>query len=173
MLANVGADAVAPSDMMDGRIGLIRNTLESAGHHNTQIFAYSVKFHSNFYNPFRDAVGSKNNLSGKDKKTYFTDYRNSSEVISEVALDLSEGADSIIIKPGLMYLDIIQKISNTFHTPVYAYQVSGEYAVLRNAAKQGIIDEEKAVLETLYSFKRAGSCGIITYYADQVIKWIT
>ncbi len=172
ILANAGADAVAPSDMMDGRIGVIRDALEKHNHHKTQIFAYSLKYASNFYSPFRDAVGSKNNLGNRDKKTYFNDYRNSKESILEIELDILEGADTVIIKPGLMYLDIIAKASEIFNTPVIVYQVSGEYAILKAGADQKIINEKESVLEIIYAFKRAGASSIISYYAEKVVDWI-
>ncbi len=172
VLAESGVDAVAPSDMMDGRVRIIRNTLESHKYHNTQIFSYAIKYDSSFYNPFRDAVGSKNNLGNRNKKTYFLDYRNSNEALKEISLDISEGADTIIIKPGLVYLDIISQASNKFKIPIFGYQVSGEYTILKNAAQAKLLNEKDAVLETLYSFKRAGATSIITYYADRVVDWI-
>jgi porphobilinogen synthase len=172
LLADAGVDAVGPSDMMDGRIGAIRDALEKHKHYKTQIFAYSVKYASNFYNPFRDAIGSKGNLGNRDKKTYFCDYRNSKEAILEIELDILEGADTVIIKPGLMYLDIISKASTEFKVPVIGYQVSGEYALLKNAAEQKIINEKEAVTEIIYAFKRAGASSIISYYADRIIDWI-
>lgn len=172
VLADAGADAVAPSDMMDGRIGLIRETLEAHKHHHTQIFSYSLKYASNFYGPFREAVGSEKNLGNRDKKTYFTDYRNQKEAIAETKLDLSEGADAVIIKPGIMYLDIISAVSSTFDAPVLTYQVSGEYSMLSIAAKQKIINEKESALEIFHCFKRAGASSIITYYADRAVEWI-
>ena len=172
LLVQSGADAIAPSDMMDGRIGIIRDLLESYDHHHTQIFSYAVKFASNFYSPFRDAIGSKYNLGIRDKKTYFSDYRNAHEAMLEIELDISEGADIIIIKPGMMYLDIIYNAANSFKVPIFAYQVSGEYAMLTNAAEHAIINEKDAVLEVMCCFKRAGATSIITYYADRVINWI-
>ncbi len=172
ILAEAGVDAVAPSDMMDGRVRMIRDTLESHKYHKTQIFSYAIKYDSSFYNPFRDAVESKNNLGNRNKKTYFLDYRNSKESMQEIALDIAEGADTIIIKPGLMYLDIISQASNEFKIPIFAYQVSGEYTMLKNAAQAKLFNEQDAVLETLYCFKRAGAKSIITYYADRVAGWI-
>lgn len=172
ILANAGADAVAPSDMMDGRVGVIRDALEKHNHHKTQIFSYSIKYASNFYGPFRDAVGSKNNLGNRDKKTYFNDYRNSKESMLEIELDILEGADTVIIKPGLMYLDIVAQASKTFNVPILVYQVSGEYSVLRNAADQKIINEKESVLEIMYAFKRAGASSIISYYAEKIVDWI-
>ena len=172
ILAEAGADAVAPSDMMDGRIRIIREALEAHKHYKTQIFSYSVKYDSNFYNPFRDAIGSKNNLGTRNKKTYFVDYRNSNEAIQEIDFDIAEGADTIIIKPGLMYLDIVSKASSTFKIPIFAYQVSGEYSMLKNAVKEKLFDEKEGVMEILYAFKRAGAASIITYYADRAIDWI-
>lgn len=172
VLADAGVDAVSPSDMMDGRIGAIRDVLESAGHSKTQILSYAVKYSSNFYSPFRDAVGSRYNLGNRDKKTYFSDYRNRKDAMTEIALDISEGADAIIIKPGMMYLDILYEAYNKFSIPLIAYQVSGEYSMLKNAAIQGIINEKEAVLEVLHCFKRAGAKTIITYYADEIVEWI-
>lgn len=172
ILADAGADAVAPSDMMDGRIGMIRDALEKHNHQKTQIFSYSLKYASNFYSPFRDAVGSKGNLGNRDKKTYFNDYRNSKESILEIELDILEGADTVIIKPGLMYLDIIAKASEIFNVPIIVYHVSGEYAILRSAADQKIINEKESVLEIIYAFKRAGASSIISYYAEKIVDWI-
>lgn len=167
LLASAGADAIAPSDMMDGRIGIIRDALEKEKYHNTQIFSYSVKYNSSFYTPFRDAVGSGSNLGTRSKATYFNDYRNSSEAIKEVELDINEGADAVIIKPGVMYLDIISKVKTAFPTiPVIGYQVSGEYTTLLQAAKHSSIDIELAVIEVLTAFKRAGATAIITYFAQ-------
>ncbi len=168
LLAAAGADVIAPSDMMDGRIGIIRDTLEINKYYNIQIFAYSVKYNSNFYTPFRDAVGSKNNLGCSNKSTYFNDYRNSSEALEEVLLDINEGADAIIIKPGLMYLDIISRVKSQFPIPIIAYQVSGEYSMLLHAMKNNIISE-RSIEEILIPFKRAGASSIITYFA----KWFS
>lgn len=174
LLAKAGVDAVAPSDMMDGRVGAIRNILEAHQYCKTQVFSYSVKYNSSFYSPFRDAVGSKANLGKKNKSTYFTDYRNSAEAINEITLDISEGADAIIIKPGMIYLDIICHARRQFPgVPLLAYQVSGEYAMLTKAVKDDIISEKNAVLEVLHAFKRAGATGVITYCAEKVSQWIT
>ncbi|MDT8758008.1 porphobilinogen synthase [Sphingomonas psychrotolerans] len=162
--AEAGADIVAPSDMMDGRVGLIRSALEANGHVNVQIMAYAAKYASGFYGPFRDAVGSRGLLKG-DKKTYQMDPANAEEALREVALDLAEGADSVMVKPGLPYLDIIFRVKNTFEVPVFAYQVSGEYAMIEAAAAAGAGDREALVLETLMAFKRAGCSGVLTYHA--------
>lgn len=162
--AAAGADIVAPSDMMDGRIGTIRAALESAGHHNVQIMAYAAKYASAFYGPFRDAVGSRGLLKG-DKKTYQMDYGNAEEALREVALDLAEGADSVMVKPGLPYLDIARRVKERFEVPVFAYQVSGEYAMIETAVAAGAADRDAMVLETLTAFKRAGCSGVLTYHA--------
>src|SRR4051812_28267084 len=162
--AEAGADIVAPSDMMDGRVGLIRAALEEGGHSNVQIMAYAAKYASGFYGPFRDAVGSRGLLKG-DKKTYQMDPANAEEALREVALDLAEGADSVMVKPGLPYLDIILRVKNAFEVPVFAYQVSGEYAMIEAAAAAGAGDREALVMETLMSFKRAGCSGVLTYHA--------
>ena len=162
--AEAGADIVAPSDMMDGRVGLIRAALEANGHVNVQIMAYAAKYASGFYGPFRDAVGSRGLLKG-DKKTYQMDPANAEEALREVALDLAEGADSVMVKPGLPYLDIIVRVKNAFEVPVFAYQVSGEYAMIEAAAAAGAGDREALVLETLMAFKRAGCSGVLTYHA--------
>jgi len=162
--AEAGADIVAPSDMMDGRVGLIRAALEANGHVNVQIMAYAAKYASGFYGPFRDAVGSRGLLKG-DKKTYQMDPANAEEALREVALDLAEGADSVMVKPGLPYLDIIVRVKNAFEVPVFAYQVSGEYAMIEAAAAAGAGDREALVLETLMAFKRAGCTGVLTYHA--------
>lgn len=162
--AAAGADIVAPSDMMDGRIGTIRTALESAGHHNVQIMAYAAKYASAFYGPFRDAVGSRGLLKG-DKKTYQMDYGNAEEALREVALDLAEGADSVMVKPGLPYLDIARRVKERFEVPVFAYQVSGEYAMIETAVAAGAADRDAMVLETLTAFKRAGCSGVLTYHA--------
>ncbi len=169
-LSKAGCDIVAPSDMMDGRIGAIREVLEDEGFSDTQILAYSAKYASSFYGPFRDAVGSRSLLGSKDKKTYQMDFSNSNEALTEVELDISEGADIVMIKPGLPYLDIIRRIKDNFNIPVFAYQVSGEYAMIKTAAAAGLIDEEKAFLETLVCFKRAGASGVFTYAAIEVAK---
>ena len=166
--ASAGCDVLAPSDMMDGRIGAIRKALDKNGFKNVQLLSYAVKYASNFYGPFRDAVGTKNLLKG-DKKSYQMDFRNSNEAIREVALDIKEGADMVIVKPGLPYLDIIEKVKNKFKIPVVAYQVSGEYSMLCNSIEKKILSEE-TILETLTSFKRAGANAIITYFADKIAK---
>ncbi|MFD1788745.1 porphobilinogen synthase [Sphingomonas floccifaciens] len=162
--AEAGADIVAPSDMMDGRVGLIREGLESAGHRNVQIMAYAAKYASGFYGPFRDAVSTRGLLKG-DKKTYQMDPANAEEAIREVALDLVEGADSVMVKPGLPYLDIIVRVKSEFGVPVFAYQVSGEYAMIEAAVAVGAAEREAVVLETLMAFKRAGCSGVLTYHA--------
>ena len=166
--ASAGCDVLAPSDMMDGRIGVIRKALDKNGFKNVQLLSYAVKYASNFYGPFRDAVGTKNLLKG-DKKSYQMDFRNSNEAIREVALDIKEGADMVIVKPGLPYLDIIEKIKNKFKIPVVAYQVSGEYSMLTSSIQKKIINKD-AILETLLSLKRSGANAIITYFAIQVAK---
>ena len=166
--ASAGCDVLAPSDMMDGRIGVIRKKLDKNGFKHVQIISYAVKFASNYYGPFRDAVGSKNLLKG-DKKTYQMDFKNSDEALREVTLDIKEGADMIIVKPGLPYLDIIQKIKNKYKIPVIAYQVSGEYSMICNSIEKKILNQE-AIIETLISFKRAGANAIITYFADKIAK---
>jgi porphobilinogen synthase len=167
--ANAGADIVAPSDMMDGRIGLIRTALEQHGHANVQIMSYAAKYASAFYGPFRDAVGSQGLLKG-DKKTYQMDSANAEEAMREVALDLAEGADSIMVKPGLPYLDVVQRVKARFEVPVFAYQVSGEYAMIEAAAAAGAGDRDALVLETLMSFKRAGCTGVLTYHAAHAAR---
>lgn len=171
--AEAGADIVAPSDMMDGRIGCIRSALESSNFVNTKILAYSAKYASSFYGPFRDAVGSAKNLGGSDKYTYQMDPANSDEAITEVELDLLEGADMVMIKPGLPYLDIVYRIKEDFGRPTYVYHVSGEYAMLKAAANNGWLDEKNTVMESLLSCKRAGADGILTYYAKQVAEWLS
>jgi len=168
--AQAGADIVAPSDMMDGRIGAIREALEEDGFIHTNILAYSAKYASNYYGPFRDAVGSAANLGTSSKETYQMDSANSDEAIREVGLDIDEGADMVMIKPGLPYLDIVYRIKQTFGMPTFAYHVSGEYAMLKAAAQNGWINERPVVLETLLSFKRAGADGILTYYAKRSKK---
>lgn len=170
--AEAGADIVGPSDMMDGRIGQIRESLESAGHIHTRILAYSAKYASSFYGPFRDAVGSAANLKGGDKKTYQMDPANSDEAIREVVLDLQEGADMVMIKPGMPYLDIVRRIKTELQVPTYAYHVSGEYAMLKAAAQNGWLDEKACVLEALLCFKRAGADGILTYFAKDAARWL-
>ena len=170
--AEAGADIVAPSDMMDGRIGAIREALENAGHINTRILAYSAKYASAFYGPFRDAVGSAANLGAGDKYTYQMDPANSDEALREMELDLAEGADMVMVKPGLPYLDIIRRVKDEFGVPTFAYQVSGEYAMLKAAALNGWLDERKTALEALLSLKRAGADAILTYYARNVAEWL-
>jgi porphobilinogen synthase len=162
--ANAGADIIAPSDMMDGRIGAIRKVLEMNGHHNVQIMSYAAKYASAFYGPFRDAVGSRGLLKG-DKKCYQMDPANTDEAMREVAMDIAEGADSVMVKPGLPYLDIVRRVRERFDVPVFAYQVSGEYAMIEAAAAAGAGDRDALVLETLMAFKRAGCSGILTYHA--------
>jgi porphobilinogen synthase len=170
--AAAGADIVAPSDMMDGRIGCIRAALESANHTNTKILAYSAKYASSFYGPFRDAVGSAENLGSGNKYTYQMDPANTDEAITEVELDLEEGADMVMVKPGLPYLDIVYRVKTTFGRPTYVYHVSGEYAMLKAAAENGWLDEKSTVIESLLSCKRAGADGILTNYAKQVAEWL-
>jgi porphobilinogen synthase len=167
--AEAGADILAPSDMMDGRIGAIRRALEENGRTGTQIMAYAAKYASAFYGPFRDAVGSGGLLKG-DKRTYQMDPANGDEALREVALDLAEGADMVMVKPGLPYLDIVQRVAETFKVPTFAYQVSGEYAMLVAAAERGFLDADKAILESLIAFKRAGASGIFTYFAPRAAK---
>lgn len=171
--ADAGADVVAPSDMMDGRIGLIRQALEKAGHKNTHILAYSAKYASSFYGPFRDAAGSKAALGKADKFQYQMDPRNSNEALHEVMLDLQEGADMVMVKPGLPYLDIVRRVKDTFHAPTFVYHVSGEYAMLKAAAQAGWLDEKQTVLESMISVKRAGGDAILTYYAKDIAKWLS
>ena len=170
--AKAGADIVAPSDMMDGRIGAIREELENSGFIHTKILAYSAKYASSYYGPFRDAVGSSLNLGASSKESYQMDPGNSDEAIREVSLDIEEGADMVMIKPGLPYLDIVYRVKETFGMPTFAYHVSGEYAQLKAASENGWINEKPVVLETLLSFKRAGADGILTYYAKEAAKWI-
>ncbi len=170
--AQAGADIVAPSDMMDGRIGAIRDALEENEFIHTNILAYSAKYASNYYGPFRDAVGSAKNLGESSKETYQMDPANANEAIREVGLDIEEGADMVMIKPGLPYLDIVHQVKQTFGMPTFAYHVSGEYAMLKAASQNGWINERPVVLETLLSFKRAGADGILTYYAKQAAKWL-
>tara|TARA_B100001123_G_scaffold432485_1_gene555628 strand:+ start:499 stop:1488 length:990 start_codon:yes stop_codon:yes gene_type:complete len=166
--AEMGCDVIAPSDMMDGRIGEIRKNLDKKGHQLVQILSYAVKYASNFYGPFRDAVGSKQALRG-DKKNYQMDYKNSKEALREVALDISEGADFVMVKPGMPYLDIIKLVKENFKIPVFAYQVSGEYNLIKNGIKSGSIGKD-SIYESLISFKRAGASAIVTYFADQIAK---
>ena len=170
--AEAGADIVAPSDMMDGRIGAVRSALEAAGQRNTRILAYSAKYASSFYGPFRDAVGSAASLGGGDKYSYQMDPANSDESLREVALDLEEGADMVMVKPGLPYLDIIRRVKEQFGVPVFAYQVSGEYAMLKAAAQNGWLDEQAVALESLLAFKRAGADAILSYYAKTAARWL-
>ncbi len=170
--AAAGADVVAPSDMMDGRIGAVRDALEAAGHIHTRILAYSAKYASSFYGPFRDAVGSAGNLGKGNKYNYQMDPGNSDEALREVALDLDEGADMVMIKPGLPYLDIVRRVKDRFGVPTYVYQVSGEYAMLMAAAQNGWLDERAVVLEALTSMKRAGADGILTYFARKAAQWL-
>ena len=168
--AQAGADVVAPSDMMDGRVGRIRAALDAAGQIHTRILAYSAKYASSFYGPFRDAVGSAANLGKGSKHTYQMDPANSDEALREVALDLAEGADMVMVKPGMPYLDIVRRVKEEFGVPTYAYQVSGEYAMLKAAAQNGWLDEKACVLESLLAFKRAGADGILTYFALDAAK---
>jgi len=170
--AEAGADVVAPSDMMDGRIGAIRDVLEKNGHVNTRILAYSAKYASSFYGPFRDAVGSAKNLAGGNKYSYQMDCANSDEALREVALDLEEGADIVMVKPGMPYLDIVRRVKDEFGAPTFVYQVSGEYAMLMAAAQNGWLNERAVILESLLSFKRAGADAILTYFASRVAKWL-
>jgi porphobilinogen synthase len=168
--ANAGVDIVAPSDMMDGRIGAIRNALEEHGHIHTRIMAYSAKYASAFYGPFRDAVGSAANLGKSDKKTYQMDPGNSDEALREVGLDIAEGADMVMVKPGMPYLDIVRRVKDEFKVPTFAYQVSGEYAMLKAAAQNGWLDHDAVMMESLLAFKRAGADGILTYFAMDAAK---
>lgn len=170
--AKAGADVVAPSDMMDGRVGAIREALEEAGHINTRILAYSAKYASNYYGPFRDAVGSSGNLKGGNKYTYQMDPANSDEALHEIAQDIAEGADMVMVKPGMPYLDIVRRVKDNFAVPTYAYQVSGEYAMHMAAIQNGWLAEKPCVMEGLLSFKRAGADGILTYFAKQVARWL-
>ncbi|WP_375428107.1 porphobilinogen synthase [uncultured Sphingomonas sp.] len=167
--AEAGADIIAPSDMMDGRVGLIRSALEGGGHHEVQIMAYAAKYASGFYSPFRDAVGSRGLLKG-DKKTYQMDPANAEEAVREVAADLAEGADSVMVKPGLPYLDIVVRVRAAFQVPVFAYQVSGEYAMIEAAVAAGAGERDALVLETLMAFKRAGCAGVLTYHAAHAAR---
>lgn len=170
--AEAGADIVAPSDMMDGRIGAIRKALEAGGYIHTRILAYSAKYASSFYGPFRDAVGSAANLGTGNKYTYQMDPANSDESLWEVSMDLEEGADMVMIKPGMPYLDIVRRVKDQYGAPTYVYQVSGEYAMLMAAAQNGWLDEEAVVMESLLGFKRAGADGILTYFAKRVAQWL-
>ncbi|MEH0743278.1 porphobilinogen synthase [Vibrio cholerae] len=170
--AEAGADVVAPSDMMDGRIGAIREALEQAGHINTQIMAYSAKYASCYYGPFRDAVGSASNLKGGNKKNYQMDPANSDEAIHEVAMDINEGADMVMVKPGMPYLDVVRRVKSELQVPTFAYQVSGEYAMHKAAFASGWLKERDTVMESLLCFKRAGADGILTYFAKDVAQWL-
>ncbi|MFZ4610582.1 MAG: porphobilinogen synthase [Gemmataceae bacterium] len=168
--ARAGCDVIAPSDMMDGRVGAIRKALDNAGFSHVAILSYAAKYASAFYGPFRDAVGSANNLGKSDKKTYQMDPSNSSEALREVALDIAEGADMVMVKPGMPYLDVVARVKDAFKVPTFAYQVSGEYAMLCAAAANGWLDREKVILESLLSFKRAGADGVLTYFALEAAK---
>lgn len=170
--ADAGADIVAPSDMMDGRIGVIRQALEAKGHKNVRILAYSAKYASSFYGPFRDAVGSTGNFGGGNKYSYQMDPANSDEALREIQLDLQEGADIVMVKPGMPYLDIIRRVKDSYGVPTFAYQVSGEYAMIKAAAMNGWLDEKPVVLESLLAFKRAGSDAILTYFAKSAARWL-
>ena len=167
--AHAGADVVAPSDMMDGRIQAVREALEANGFQDTLILSYAAKYASAFYGPYRDAVGSAKALTG-DKKTYQMDFANSDEALREVAMDIAEGADAVMVKPGLPYLDIVRRVSETFKVPTFAYQVSGEYAMMRAAMANGWLEEDRAILESLHAFKRAGAAGVLTYFAPQAAR---
>ncbi len=170
--AEAGADIVAPSDMMDGRIGAIRDALEANGHRNTRILAYSAKYASAFYGPFRDAVGSAASLGGADKHSYQMDVANGDEALREIGLDIAEGADMIMVKPGMPYLDIVRRAKDTYGVPTFVYQVSGEYAMLMAAAGNGWLDERAVVLESLVGFKRAGADAVLTYFAKRAAAWL-
>ncbi len=170
--AEAGCDVIAPSDMMDGRVGKIRQALDEANFQNVQIMAYAAKYASAFYGPFRDAVGSSKNLGGGDKRTYQMNPANAAEALREVALDIAEGADSVMVKPGMPYLDIVRQVKETFAVPTFAYQVSGEYAMLCAAAEQGWLDRNAVMLESLTAFKRAGADGVLTYFALDAAKWL-
>jgi porphobilinogen synthase len=170
--AQAGADIVAPSDMMDGRIGAIRDALEADGFVHTRILAYSAKYASHFYGPFREAVGSAANLAGGDKYSYQMDPANSDEALREVAMDLQEGADMVMVKPGMPYLDIVRRVKGQFAVPTFVYQVSGEYAMLMAASQQGWLDKRAVVMESLLSIKRAGADGILSYFAKEVASWL-
>ena len=170
--AEAGCDIIAPSDMMDGRIGAIRKALDGAGYQEVIILSYAAKYASAFYGPFRDAVGSAGNLGSGDKKTYQMDPANSDEALHEVALDIEEGADMVMVKPGMPYLDLVRRVKEQFAVPTFAYQVSGEYAMLNAAAQNGWLDREKVMLESLLGFKRAGADGILTYFAVEAAEWL-
>jgi porphobilinogen synthase len=165
-----GVDIIAPSDMMDGRVGRIRDALDEAGYGDVRIMAYAAKYASAFYGPFRDAVGSKSSLGRGDKRTYQMDPANGDEALREVALDIAEGADMVMVKPGLPYLDVLHRVKQAFHLPTFAYQVSGEYAMVKAAAERGWLDGERAMAETLLAFKRAGADGILTYAAVDMAR---
>ena len=168
--AEAGCDVIAPSDMMDGRIGSIRKALDEAGFIDVRIMSYAAKYASAFYGPFRDAIGSSGALKGGDKKTYQMDPANTDEALREVAMDLKEGADMVMVKPGMPYLDIVQRVAETFKAPTFAYQVSGEYAMLKGAINNGWLDNDKTVLESLLAFKRAGASGVLTYFAVEAAR---
>jgi len=170
--ADAGADVVAPSDMMDGRIGALREALEKMGHRNTRIMAYSAKYASSYYGPFRDAVGSAGSLGAGNKYSYQMDPANTDEALHEVGLDLAEGADMVMVKPGMPYLDVVRRVKDQFGAPTFVYQVSGEYAMLMAAAQNGWLDERAVVLESLLGFKRAGADGILTYFAKRAAAWL-
>ena len=170
--ARAGVDVISPSDMMDGRVGAIRRGLDEAGFINTRIMAYSAKYASAFYGPFREAVGSAGSLGKADKKTYQMDPANGDEALREIALDLEEGADMVMVKPGMPYLDVVRRVKDTFGVPTFAYQVSGEYAMLKAAVANGWLDERACVMESLMCFKRAGADGVLTYFAPQVARWL-
>jgi porphobilinogen synthase len=170
--AEAGADILAPSDMMDGRIGAVRDALEAQGHIHTRILAYSAKYASSFYGPFRDAVGSAASLGGGNKYSYQMDPANGDEALHEVGLDLQEGADMVMVKPGMPYLDIVRRVKDQFQVPTFVYQVSGEYAMLKAAAQQGWLEERAVVLEALVCIKRAGADGVLTYFAKQAAEWL-
>ena len=171
--AEAGFDSIGPSDMMDGRVGAIRAALESEGYRDVKILAYSAKYASSFYGPFRDAVGSGANLGKGGKQTYQMDAGNSDEALREVALDIAEGADMVMVKPGMPYLDVVQRVKSTFRMPTFVYQVSGEYAMLKAAAQAGWLDERGVALEALLAFKRAGADGVLTYFAGAAATWLT
>jgi porphobilinogen synthase len=173
MQAQAGVDIVAPSDMQDGRIGAIRHALEAKGLIHTRIMSYAAKYASSYYGPFRDAVGSAGNLGKSDKKTYQMDPANTNEALREVALDIQEGADMVMVKPGMPYLDIVYRVKQEFGMPTFAYQVSGEYAMLKAAAANGWLDERKTVLEAMLAFKRAGADGVLTYFAPDIARWLS
>jgi len=168
--AEAGCDIIAPSDMMDGRVGAVRRALDEAGFDRVRIMSYAAKYASCFFAPFRDAIGSASSLGSADKRTYQMDPANGDEALREVALDIAEGADMVMVKPGLPYLDVLRDIVEAFQVPTFAYQVSGEYAMLMAAAQNGWLDEERAILETLGAFKRAGAAGVVTYFAPRAAK---